>query len=84
MTWIGVALAGMGAGVYQTVVASPTAATVVTITMAAGDGSDRRQTAVATMIVTVTVTTEDAGARFEACKDLRNQAPPEWIARTEP
>ena len=83
-TWVGVALAGMGAGVCQTAVASSTAATVVTITMAAGDGRDRRQTAVATMIVTVAATTEGGGARFEARKDPRHQAPPEWIVRTEP
>ena len=83
-TWVGLALAGMGAGVYQTAVAWPTAATVVMITMAAGDGRDRRQTAVATMIVTAAATTEDSGARFEARKDLRHQAPPEWIVRTEP
>ena len=63
------ALAGMDAGVYQTAVVSPTAATVVTITMAAGDGRDRRQTAVATMIATVAATIEVAGARFEARKD---------------
>ena len=83
-TWVGVALAGMGAGVYQTAVASPTAATAVTITRAAGDGRDRRQTAVATMIATAAATTEGAGARFEARKDPRLQAPPEWIVRTEP
>ena len=84
MTWIGVALAGMGAGVYQTVVASPTAATVVTITMAAGDGRDRRQTAVATMIATAAATIEGAGARFEARKGPGHHAPPEWMVRTEP
>ena len=67
-TWVGVALAGMGAGVYQTAVASPTAATVVTIMMAAGDGRDRRQTAVATRIVTAVATSEDARARFEAAR----------------
>ena len=80
------ALTGMGAGVCRTEVASPTAATVVTIAMAAGDGRDRRQTAVATMIGTVTAaaTTEGGGARFEARKDPRHQAPSEWIVRTEP
>ena len=57
--WIGsetvattVELAGIGAGVCRTAVASPTAATVVT--MAPGEGRDRWQTAVANMIVTVT------------------------------
>ena len=47
-TWVGVALARMGAGVCQTAVASPTAAIVVTITTATGDGRDSQRTAVAT------------------------------------
>ena len=83
-TLVCVALAGMSAVVYQTAVASPTAATVVAITTAPGDGRDRRQTVVATMIATKAATTEGAGARFEARKDPRHQAPPEWIVRTEP
>ena len=84
-TWVGVALAGMGAGVYRTAVASPRAATVVAITTVAGDGRDSQQTAVATMIVTVTATatTEVGGAPFQAHKNPRRQAPPEWIVQIE-
>ena len=85
-TWVGVALAGMGAGVCRTAVVSPTAATVVAITTAVGDGGDSQQTVVATMIVTVTATatTEGGGAPFQAHKDPRHQAPPEWIVQIEP
>ena len=82
-TWVGVALAGMGAGVCQTAVASPTAAIVVTITTATGDGRDSQRTAVANTIVTAarTATTEGGGAPFEAHKDPRRQVPPEWIVQ---
>ena len=83
-TWVGVALAGMGAGVCRTAVVSPTAATVVAITTAVGDGGDRPQTAVATMIATAAATIEGVGARFEASKGPRRHAPPEWMVWTEP
>ena len=85
-TWVGVALAGMGAGVCRTAVVSPTASTVVAITTVAGDGRESQQLAVATTIVTVTATatTEVGGAPFQAHKNPRRQAPPEWIVQIEP
>ena len=78
-TLIGVALAGVGAGVCQTAVASPMAATVVTITTAPGDGRDRRQTAVMAATVIATTEGEGLGAPFEAHKEPRHQTLPEWI-----
>ena len=95
MTWCGAALTGMGAVLCrlcwslsrlswrgQCSPCSPSAATVVTIMTAPGDGRDKQQTAVATMIMTAEG--PGGGARFPVHKDPRHQAPSEWIVRTDP